>query len=132
MIEFNNTTKFRINQKELLAAAEKFFRIRKIKNKNLSVAFISDREIKKLNLRYRGQDRTTDILSFEGEDDFFGEIVISPAKIKRQAAELKISFKKEMLFIFVHGLFHLSGYSDETEKDRLRMISLGEEFLKEL
>ncbi|MFA5248022.1 MAG: rRNA maturation RNase YbeY [Patescibacteria group bacterium] len=131
MIEINNTTKFKINKKELIAVAEKFFRMRKIKNKNISVAFISDGAIKKLNFIYRKKNKATDILSFTGEGDFFGEIVISPAQIKRQAAELKTSFKKELLFIFVHGLLHLAGYNDETEKDRLKMIELGEEFFCE-
>jgi probable rRNA maturation factor len=152
MIEINNTTKFKIGRKGLIAAAEKFFNSRKLKNKDLSVAFISDNEIKKLNLAYRKKNKITDILSFGNtpsfprergrqggarggfieRGDFFGEIVISPAQIKRQARELGHSFEKELLFIFVHGLFHLVGYGDETEKDRLKMIKLGEDFIKKL
>lgn len=132
MVEINNTTKFRINKKDLLFVADKFFKIRKIKNKDLSVAFVSDAAMKKLNNCYRGKNKTTDILSFEGEDDFFGEIVISLAQIKKQAAELKTSFKKELLFIFVHGMLHLEGYDDENEKSRLEMIKLGENILKKI
>ena len=130
MIEINNTTKFRINKKELVRIGESFLRRYGFKNKDISLAFVSESVIKRLNNTYRQKNKITDVLSFEGDDNFLGEIVISPVQIKRQAQEAKHSFLAELNFIFVHGLLHLAGYNDETEKNRLEMIKVGEEFLK--
>ncbi|MFA4942854.1 MAG: rRNA maturation RNase YbeY, partial [Patescibacteria group bacterium] len=58
------------------------------------------------------------------------EIIIDIKAIERQARELGKSRDSELFFILVHGLLHLIGYNDETEKERLKMISLGEDFLR--
>jgi probable rRNA maturation factor len=132
MIEINNTTKYKINQKLLKTVAEKFLQSRRLSKKDVSLAFIGDAKMRELNRRYRKLDKTTDVLSFSGDDSLLGEIVISPAQIKRQAKENKNTFAAELVFIFVHGLLHLTGYDDQTEKDRLKMIKMGEEFIKKL
>ena len=135
MIEINNTTEYKINKKLIRKTAEKFLLSRKLGEKEVSLAFIDDKEMRRLNRNYRKKDKTTDVLSFAGEGDdhdFFGEIVISPAQIKKQAKENGNTFQGELIFILVHGLLHLAGYNDETEKDRIKMIKLGERFIKEL
>ena len=100
--------------------------------REISVAFVGDREIKKINKIYRGLDQTTDVLSFSGEDGSLGEIVLNPRQIKRQARRFNNSAERELAFILIHGLLHLVGYDDRTEKGRLRMIRRGEEFMKKL
>jgi probable rRNA maturation factor len=151
MIEVNNTTKFKINKKLIIKTAELFLASRRKQKKDLSIAFIGDAKMRQLNLQYRQKDKTTDVLSFSGEPPLlfkeglgggsrggsgdgsdFGEILINPAQIKRQAKENKNTMQAELIFILVHGLLHLAGYDDETEKDRLKMIKLGEEFIKKL
>jgi|WetSurMetagenome_2_1015567.scaffolds.fasta_scaffold09173_3 probable rRNA maturation factor len=148
MIEINNTTKYKIDEKLIKKTAEKFLQSRRLGKKNISFAFINDAEMLALNRRFRKMNKTTDVLSFsentssfeaclsgKGGDEgnnFFGEIVISPAQIKKQAAENNNSFQDELIFILVHGLLHLAGYNDETEKDRLKMIKLGKEFIGKL
>lgn len=96
----------------------------------LSIAFVGDKIIRDLNKVYRGIDKTTDILTFSGEDKFLGEVIIDYAQIKRQAKKFNNSIKKELIFILVHGLLHLLGYDDKTEKGRLEMEEMGEEFIK--
>jgi probable rRNA maturation factor len=156
MIEINNTTKFKINEKLIKKIAEKFLASRRLAKKDVSLAFIGDAKMRQLNFKYRHKDKTTDVLSFGnsplerggpeasgtgcvkgcfGEKEelgYLGEIVINPAQIKRQAKENENSFQDELIFILVHGLLHLVGYNDETEKDRLRMINLGEKFIGKL
>ncbi|MDD4902573.1 MAG: rRNA maturation RNase YbeY [Patescibacteria group bacterium] len=132
MIEINNKTQFKINKSSLKKVTEKFLRSRHLSGKDVSIAFIGDQKMRELNRRYRKKNCPTDVLSFAGEDDFLGEVIISPAQIKRQAGENGNSFQSELIFILVHGLLHLSGYDDETEKDRLRMIKIGEEFIGRL
>lgn len=131
-IEINNRTKSKLDLKLISQAINVFGRSHKISHKEISVAFVSDAEIKKLNRTYRSLNQATDVLAFAGEGDFFGEIIIDYNQIKRQAGRFGNSAKREMVFILVHGLLHLVGYDDEIEKAREKMIKLGEEFVKKL
>jgi probable rRNA maturation factor len=132
MLEINNRTKYKISAKKFAVAAEKFLKSKKLAKKTVSLVFIGDAVMRNLNRRYRGLDKTTDVLSFAGDDDLLGEIVISPAQIKRQAKENSNTFEQELVFIFVHGLLHLAGYNDDTEKKRTAMIKMGEKFILNL
>lgn len=127
-VEINNTTEERINLELVREVAEKFCLEYKI-SKDLSVAFVDDEEMQRLNQSTRGKNGVTDILSFEGDGDLFGELVIDYAQIRRQSGEFSNNEEDELVFIFVHGLFHLIGYTDETEDKRLEMIKKGEEFI---
>lgn len=131
-IEINDRTKHKVDQKLIKQVINEFGRQHEIENKEISLAFIGDSEMRKLNKTFRQMDKPTDILSFAGENDFFGELILDYSQIKKQAKEFSKTAREEMIFILVHGLFHLLGYTDETEKDRLEMIRLGEEFLKKL
>jgi len=132
IVEVNNQTKNKISIKLARQVAENFLVYYKIESKEISIAFVGDSAIKKLNREYRHQDKATDVLSFVGEGDFLGEIIIDYAQIKRQAKESGKKINEELIFILVHGLLHLIGYDDKTEKGRLKMIKLGEEFLKRI
>lgn len=129
-IEINNRTKSKIDLNLIKSVVSEFARVNRIKSKEISIAFVSDAEIKKLNFKYRGLNKATDVLSFAGDGDYLGEIIIDYNQIKRQAADFKNSARKELVFILTHGLLHLIGYDDKTEKKRLEMIKTGEEFIK--
>lgn len=142
-IEINNKEKYNIDLDLIKRVITGFAGAYKIKAKEISLALVGDAEIKKINRIYRGLNRPTDVLSFAplnsangnltgqaGEGDDFGEIILDYNQIKRQARELGRSVRAELIFILVHGLLHLSGYNDETEKDRLKIIKMGEEFIK--
>lgn len=131
-IEVNNKTKTKIDIKLVEKVSESFLKKYKKKELELSVVFVGDRRIKTLNKIYRGYDKTTDILSFEGEGEFFGELILNYNQIKKQAKRFGNTPKKELVFILVHGLFHLLGYSDETPKEEAEMIRLGDDFIKKL
>lgn len=132
-VEINNLAKEKIDLKLVKKVISAFGQVYKIsKNKEISLAFVSDAEIKKLNNIYRGLNQAADILSFVGEGNFLGELVIDYSQIKRQAGSFKTSGRQELIFILTHGLLHLIGYDDKTEKSRLKMIKLGEEFIEKL
>ena len=83
----------------------------------LSLAFVKKEEIKKLNKQFRRKNKATDVLSFElKEKDIFGEIVICPEIVKENAEKYGISFKQELLKVFIHGILHLCGYDHEKSK----------------
>ena len=132
MVEINNKTRTAIDLKLVEKVVEKVLLLYKKKNKEVSIGFVGDQVKKKLNFQYRGKDNPTDVLSFVGEDNDLGEILINFQQIKRQAKKFGNTDEQELIFILVHGLLHLMGYDDETEKDRLAMIKLGEEVIKNL
>ena len=104
-----------------------------------SITFIDDEEMHKMNLTYRGIDRTTDVLSFALNDDetieeemnLLGDIFISIPKMKNQADEYGHSEKRELSFLVIHGLLHLLGYDHANKDEEKVMFGLQEEVLKD-
>lgn len=104
------------------------------------IIFITDEKMYELNLKYRGIDRSTDVLSFAFEDNNkicynirqLGEIFISIPKMEVQAREYGHGYQRELAFLVVHGLLHLLGY-DHTlgEKEEKEMFSKQELVLNE-
>lgn len=77
----------------------------------INVKLASDKEIRKLNRKFRGKDKPTDVLAFPfGEDGVLGDIAISIDTAKRNAKRFGVSFKEEFKRLVVHGTLHLLGY----------------------
>jgi probable rRNA maturation factor len=130
IIEINNTTRSKINLSLIRQVTEKFLVKYKLQKKEISIAFIGDKKMTALNAEYRKIKKPTDILSFSGEGNDLGELIIDINQIKRQAKQLALPEKKELVFILVHGLLHLIGHDDDTEDKRLKMIKQGEEIIE--
>jgi len=105
-----------------------------------SVTLIGDDAMHEMNLKYRGIDRTTDVLSFalnDAKEDFecevnmLGDIFISIPKMKAQAVEYGHSEKRELAFLTIHGLLHLLGYDHMTPEDERVMFDLQKEVLND-
>jgi probable rRNA maturation factor len=108
----------------------------------LTVTFIRDRAMRRLNRDYRGKDRPTDVLSFayhEGEETavgdetrHIGDVVISVETAERYARELALSFDREIEHLVIHGALHLAGYDHETDNGEMNKLErkLRRELLK--
>ena len=109
----------------------------------VSVSFIDNEEIHKINKEYRKIDRPTDVISFaflDNEDRakeyasgmpvILGDIYISLDKADEQAKEYGHSMKRELCFLFVHGLLHLLGYDHMTKEDEEIMFPLQDKILE--
>ena len=88
----------------------------------LTIVLSGDATVRDLNRRYRGKDKTTDVLSFPCESSRLpdgsrplGEIVISVAQAARQAAEAGHSLTREIRILVIHGYLHLLGYDHEVD-----------------
>lgn len=94
----------------------------------LSVAFIGDAALRRLNRVTRGIDRVTDVLSFtyhQTSADINGEIVIAVPRARRQAASVGHDLQEELQFLFVHGFLHVMGYDHErSAREERRMFAL--------
>jgi probable rRNA maturation factor len=76
-----------------------------------------------LNRRFRGKDRTTDVLSFPAADpagnEAAGDLAISAEIAADQAVERGHSLTEELKILILHGLLHLSGYDHETDSGEM-------------
>ncbi len=108
-------------------------------NGAFSITFIDDEKMHEMNLKYRGIDRTTDVLSFALNDDetiveevnLLGDIFISIPKMISQAKEYGHSEKRELSFLTIHGLLHLLGYDHQDKESEEEMFGLQKEVLKD-
>ncbi len=113
----------------------------------VSVIFIDNEEIRKINLEHRGIDKITDVLSFPmlhypenkvfkdvyvnyefDQSDLYderlviGDVALSLEKAKQQSEEFGHSFTRECAYLTVHSILHLLGYDhmEEEPKDIMR------------
>ena len=106
----------------------------------VSITFVDDKEIKRLNKIYRDVDSSTDVLSFpiydEDEDvpytPLLGDIVISLATAKRQSKEFGHSLEREIAYLTAHSMFHLLGYDHLDEQEKLEMREKEKQAMKNL
>ena len=93
----------------------------------VSLVFVTDSQIRKLNERYRHKNKATDVLSFpmnvkDKRAKLLGDIVISADTAKRDAKKKGIRFEEELKFLLIHGFLHLLGYDHEiSEREKKRM-----------
>lgn len=142
MLEIHNFTQNKIDEKFFQQVTDIVLKTVKIKDKvEISLAIVGDGRIRKLNKMYRGENRVTDVLSFENKsvmlylnkafpkikkDQEFvdvpdrvnrlGEIVICYPRAKKQAKSLNHSLEKELTILLIHGILHLLGYKHEEMK----------------
>ena len=106
----------------------------------LAVVFVRDPAMQDLNLKFRGRDETTDVLSFPLEYDplvaadggasgepaveYAGDIVVSTDAARRQAGEAGHSLDREIDELVIHGVLHLCGYDHETDNGEMDRLEL--------
>ncbi len=124
-------------------AAKTFAKLKVRANYEIDVSLVDEETIQTINRDYRKIDRVTDVISFAFNDDtdprdqindektlrMLGEILICLPQAKRQAADIGNSEKRELSFLFVHGLLHLLGYDHQTKEEEETMFALQEEIL---
>lgn len=108
----------------------------------LSVILVKSRKIHQINRDYRGIDRPTDVISFaindtedmyemmDEEEIELGDIFINVDYAIKQAEEYGHSLKREMGFLFAHGLLHCLGYDHVTsEEDEKEMFAIQDKII---
>jgi len=100
----------------------------------ISIAFIHDDEMQKLNKQYRGKNKPTDVLSFsaqegemlEGMEHILGDIIISIDTAQAQAQELEHTLLEEIAVLLAHGIMHLLGLDHERSEEEAMKQAEGE------
>ena len=97
----------------------------------VSVALIRNDEIRELNKKFRNKNESTDVLSFPMDEKIWGDIIISVDKVIEQAEEYGHSIKRELTYLYTHGILHLLGYDHKEDSDKKIMRQKEEEILSE-
>ena len=105
----------------------------------LSVTFVRSRTIHTINRDYRGIDRPTDVISFAIRDDMefemvegmndLGDIFINIDYARKQAKQYGHSYRREIAFLFTHGMLHCLGYDHMKTEEEKVMFALQDEIL---
>ncbi len=91
---------------------------------NICYIFMSDDELLEINQSHLQHDDYTDIITFDLSDteaSIDGEIYISVERIKENAIKFQCSEEDELIRVLSHGVLHLMGYKDKSEKDSQKM-----------
>jgi len=153
----NQNKKRAVDLLKIERLAKKVLRTEGKKNAVLTIVFLSNQKIRALNRAYLGKDRATDVLAFPNKnkqqknvsrafpedlvlmkqkrriraEKIFGDIAISSDKAFSNAKVFKTSFEKEINLYVIHGVLHLLGYCDKSEKKRVLMRKKENEFMRE-
>jgi len=109
-----------------------------LRDSDITICFVSDAEIARLNLAFRGKKGPTDVLSFpadtgkkkriykedaeDTEKSYLGDIAIAPETARRYAKKNGRSLSNELRVLILHGVLHLQGYDHETDRGEMDRI----------
>ncbi|MCM8781062.1 MAG: rRNA maturation RNase YbeY [Candidatus Omnitrophica bacterium] len=97
------------------------------KDAEVNVYLVDDREIERINAKYRGRKYPTDVIAFDlscryrNRSIFLADIIVSTDRAVSNASLYKTSPLYEMYMYIAHGLLHILGYKDHTENQRCIM-----------
>ncbi|WP_051278396.1 rRNA maturation RNase YbeY [Solimonas flava] len=103
----------------------------------LTIRIVDEDESRALNRDYRGKDKPTNVLSFDGAaavgaQEVLGDLVICAPVVAREAIEQNKTLREHWAHMVVHGCLHLQGYDHEIEPDARRMEAREIRILKSL
>jgi len=106
---------------------------------SLLIKITDDEELNTLNLKYRGIDKTTDVLSFPAdfedpdlESRYVGDVVIAFPRAEEQAQKRGHFVEAELQLLVVHGTLHLLGYDHGDKTEKKEMWSIQSRILEKL
>ena len=114
---------------------KKIHKLNKILNKKkkieLSILLTDNSNMKKLNSKFRGKKKPTDVLSFPlDKKDYIGDIAISFEFVNKKSH--LSSFNYELDRLWIHGYLHLIGYDHKKNKDYLKMVKRENQLINKL
>jgi len=131
MIEIlNQQNRFQVNKNHFKDLLERLIQHYRLEDPEIVLAFVNNKEIKKLNLKFLKKDKVTDVLSFPlnektAEGQFYvGDIIISVSQAFKQSSLKSHSLERELEILTIHGFLHLLGFDHskgiEEEEDKIR------------
>jgi probable rRNA maturation factor len=133
MIEIiNRQRRHEVNSKEWRDFTGRVLEAIRYQDRAVTIVFVGNAAIKRLNQNFRGQNYPTDVLSFSTQAESFeiedqsklGDVVISLERAMVQAKESGLTFTNEVQQLILHGLLHLCGYDHETDQGEMNRLEL--------
>lgn len=94
---------------------------------DITISLVDDATLRQLHKQFMDVDTPTDVMTFphdmETGDIHGGDIVISIDHARNRAVEWGLSPIEEIRYLTIHGLLHLTGWRDESENERQRMLA---------
>jgi probable rRNA maturation factor len=136
----NLNPKRRVSIAKITKAAEAVLVDRGKQNVELNIVVVSNQKIRAINRQFLKKDNVTDVIAFGNDGagggfldkDFLGDIAISSDRAYKNAKLYGVSFDEEVMLYVIHGILHLTGYDDMTEKKRARMKIKEKELLEKI
>ena len=140
LINIANLTSHKVPKKVITQTIKKIItRLRReknfsfLENVELSIAFIKEGEMKRINSKYRKINKPTDELSFllkKSKNKLSGEILLCPKVIKTKDYGFQVSsFKFQVNRLLTHAFLHLCGFDHKTDKEWREMEEVAEKIL---
>ena len=123
-----------VRRGKLLSFAKKAADFLSLKGE-INIILAGDKYIRKLNQKFLGRSGTTDVISFSFDvkevagNRKIGEVYVNAVKARKFAGNAPRAIEREIAFLIAHGLLHLSGMNDATEKERGKMLTAGQSIL---
>ncbi len=123
----NQQRRISLSLTKLRGIGKSILKALRFRQAEVSFLFVNDTTIKKLNRKFKKENRPTDVLAFsqlEGKPSpdcvigLLGDVIISVDTTKRQAPLYGNSFERELSLYMVHGILHLLGYDDQNPRSR--------------
>ena len=99
------------------------------KKVSLTILLSNNKNIKKLNKKFRNKNKSTDVLSFPSEkkldikkSPYIGDIVVSYEFMNKPKVLSALEFKSKVTKIFIHSFLHLLGYNHIKLKEFKKML----------
>jgi len=134
-LQIQNLTKSRICKRKIKKQIDIFEEIYNCSIDSLSISFINDEEMIKLNKQYLHHQGSTDVITFTYEnkkDALDGEIIVCVEEAKRQSKKYRVKLDNELRRLIFHGLLHMIGMDDQTDDDKLLMTDHENNLLENL
>ena len=132
----NRQKRINVDLRRVRRLLSKIMKYLDCKDKEISLLFVNNDEIREINKRYLNRDYPTNVITFsltEGEfgninPKILGDIVISVERALKDAEEAGIELSDELEFLMIHGILHLLNYNHEnTSEDEVKKMERKEQ-----
>jgi len=131
---FYDNKQFKIkNWRKIIKLLDRIIMKKNKRAEDINYVITTDQKLKEINIEFLKHNYYTDVIAFNysEKNNVIGEIYISIDAVKRNSINYKVSLDCEMLRVIIHGILHLCGYNDKTNKEKKLMKEMEDTWINE-